>query len=112
MSSYYTDSHTEEKEHRERLEAAVALRPVYPSERFTGRGVVICGGGAKYFPCVYVCVRVLRAVGCVLPIEVWHLGAAEMSPEMRAILEHSACAWWMPMPCASSTPCATCRAGS
>ncbi len=87
MSSYFTDARTEEIEHRERLEAAVALRPAYPAERFAGRGVVICGGGAKYFPCVYVCVRVLRAVGCKLPIEVWHLGAAEMSPEMRAILE-------------------------
>jgi hypothetical protein len=37
-----------------------------------GRGVVIVGGG-KYFPAAYVTIRVLRRVGCPLPIELWHL---------------------------------------
>lgn len=53
----------------------------------SGRGVVVCGGGEKYFPCVWVCVRMLRMLGCTLPIEVWHLGAAEMRDDMRALLE-------------------------
>lgn len=39
----------------------------------SGRGVVIVGGG-KYSACAYVTIRVLRHVGCTLPIELWHLG--------------------------------------
>ena len=61
----------------------------WPAGRFSGRGIVICGGGEKYFPSVYVLVRLLRHLGCALPIEVWHLGVAEISAEMRALLaEH------------------------
>lgn len=60
--------------------------PPLPRQTFTGRGIVICGGGAKYFPCVWVCLRRLRASGCELPVEVWHLGPAEMDDAMRALL--------------------------
>lgn len=35
------------------------------------RGIVIVGGG-PYLPSVYVSVRVIRKLGCNLPIEVWH----------------------------------------
>lgn len=71
------------------LEAVAGLEFPYPKERFAGRGIVICGGGEKYFPCVYVLVRLLRMVGCALPIEVWHLGEREMSQAMRGLLiEH------------------------
>lgn len=35
------------------------------------RGITIVGGG-KYLASVYVTVRVLRHVGCTLPIDVWH----------------------------------------
>ena len=59
----------------------------YPAERFACRGIVMCGGGTKYFPCVYVLVRLLRQLGCTLPVEVWHLGEREMSPLMRGLLE-------------------------
>lgn len=72
--------------HRALLDAVVALEFPYPAERFAGRGIVICGGGTKYFPCVYVLVRLLRHLGCTLPIEVWHLGGREMSPAMRGLL--------------------------
>lgn len=72
--------------HRALLEAVAAVQYVYPAERFRGRGIVICGGGQKYFPSVYVLVRVLRELGCELPIEVWHLGAREMSAAMRMLL--------------------------
>jgi len=30
---------------------------------------------------------VLRQLGCVLPIEVWHLGPREMTPDMASLLE-------------------------
>lgn len=63
-------------------EAIVAL-PRYPAD-FRGRGVVIVGGG-KYFPSAYVTIRVLRHVGCRLPIELWHL-AGELTPAETALL--------------------------
>jgi hypothetical protein len=54
--------------------------------RFRGRGVVICGGGVRYFTCAWVCVNMLRRVGCRLPVELWHLGPKEMSEPMKALL--------------------------
>ena len=72
--------------HRVLLDAMTEIEFPYPAERFAGRGIVICGGGTKYFPCVYVLVRLLRHLGCALPVEVWHLGEREMSQAMRAML--------------------------
>lgn len=43
---------------------------------FAGRGVVIVGGG-KYLPSAFVCARMLRQVGCRLPVQLWHLGDEE-----------------------------------
>jgi len=37
------------------------------------RGILTCGGGVKYFACLWVCINILRRNGCDLPIEVWHL---------------------------------------
>ena len=71
---------------RRLLERAVANKPAWPARRFRGRGIVICGGGTKYFPCAWVAVKMLRHLGCALPIELWHLGAREMTPEMRALM--------------------------
>ena len=62
-------------------EAVAAVRP-YPGS-FEGRGIVIPGGGARYFPCAWICIRTLREQGCCLPIELWHLGPDEMSDQMR-----------------------------
>jgi hypothetical protein len=66
-------------------EAVARLQP-YPEGRFAGRGVVICGGGVKYFTCAYVCVNMLRHAGCELPVEIWHLGPFELNEEMRALV--------------------------
>jgi hypothetical protein len=60
--------------------------PPYP-DRFDGRGIVICGGGLKYFTCAWVCIHLLRRLGCHLPIELWHLGSGEMSAEMAALVK-------------------------
>lgn len=79
-----TDQLTSENA-RERLEEAVAALRRYPG-RFRGRGIVICGGGLKYFPCVWVCVNMLRRMGCSLPIQNWHLGSREMTEPMKARL--------------------------
>jgi hypothetical protein len=50
-----------------------------------GRGIVICGGGQKYFPCAWVCINMLRRNGCQLPIELWHLGESELNATMRQL---------------------------
>lgn len=55
--------------------------------RFQGRGIVICAGGVRYFTCAYVTIRVLRRLGCRLPIEVWYLGSREMTPSMMRLLK-------------------------
>ena len=60
---------------RRLFERAVANKPAWPTRRFRGRGIVICGGGAKYFPCAWVTLKMLRHLGCTLPIELWYLGA-------------------------------------
>jgi ADP-heptose:LPS heptosyltransferase len=57
-----------------------------PDSTGAGRGVVICAGGMKYFPGAWVCVSMLRKVGCALPVELWHLGADEFDPEMASLL--------------------------
>ncbi|HOC56571.1 MAG TPA: glycosyltransferase [Verrucomicrobiota bacterium] len=54
---------------------------------FGGRGIVICGGGPTYFPCAWVCIKMLRKLGCVLPIELWHLGAGEFDAAMERLVK-------------------------
>lgn len=64
-------------------------------EPTAARGITIVGGG-KYLPSVYVTVRVLRHVGCTLPIEVWHFDGENDPTIEDAIREydvtfHNAC---------------------
>ncbi|MGH7140837.1 MAG: hypothetical protein ACREHD_34330, partial [Pirellulales bacterium] len=47
--------------------------PVYPHGRYDGRGVVICAGGKRMFTNAWVCLRMLRHLGCDLAVEFWHL---------------------------------------
>ena len=68
-----------------RLEASMKHLPVYPGG-YAGRGVVICGGGVKYFPPAWVCVNQLRRLGCRLPIQLWYLGKSELDLEMKRLL--------------------------
>jgi hypothetical protein len=76
------------QEHQARLEAVVSQGHRYPAERFSGRGIVICAGGLRYFTNGYVCASVLRKLGCTLPIQFWHLGPDEITQEMRELVEH------------------------
>jgi hypothetical protein len=68
---------------RRTIDEAIDRLPAYPGG-FAGRGVVIVGGG-RYFPSAYVTIRVLRQVGCRLPIELWHL-ADELDDRRRALV--------------------------
>lgn len=53
----------------------------------SGRGIVVCGGGERYFACAWVLIRMLRWLGCTLPIELWYLGALELDQRMRRLVE-------------------------
>jgi len=72
---------------RQRIEGIAATNAAMPESRFSGRGIVVCAGGARIFTCAYVLISVLRkTLGCRLPIEVWHFGVGEISPAMAALL--------------------------
>jgi Mannosyltransferase putative len=58
-------------------------RETYAQER----GIVIAGGGLKYFPSVWVNIRLLRHFGCKLPVQLWYLGDGEVDPYMKRLLE-------------------------
>ncbi len=64
----------------------VRATPAYPGE-CEGRGIVICAGGIEYFANAWVCINMLRRLGCELPVELWHLGASELSPRLKLMLE-------------------------
>jgi FkbM family methyltransferase len=58
------------------------------------RGVVICGGGWRFFPSLYVTVRQIRAHGCKLPIQIWYLGdRGEFDLRMAKALEPYDVGW-------------------
>jgi FkbM family methyltransferase len=53
---------------------------------FRGRGIVICAGGWRFLPGLYVTVRLLRWLGCTLPVQAWYLGDhGEYDPCFAAI---------------------------
>lgn len=70
---------------RETLEQYVRAIPVHTGE-FRGRGIVI-SAGAFYLISGYVAVRSLRAAGCRLPIQLWHLGPEEMPAGVAPLFE-------------------------
>lgn len=71
----------EVRSQQELLNAVLARDDDYPAERFAGRGIVICAGGARLLTCAWVLVSVLReTLGCRLPIELWHMGPEELGP--------------------------------
>src|SRR5215213_7723868 len=57
-----------------------------PPAATSKRGITICAGGARYFASAYILVRLLRHHGCRLPIEMWHVGNAEINYKMRRLL--------------------------
>jgi len=56
-------------------------------ESCDGRGIVICAGGPTYYLCAWVCINMLRYLGCQLPIELWYLDEAELNVDMRCMVE-------------------------
>jgi hypothetical protein len=77
---------TGERAATDALRAVTAATPVYPADRFDGRGVVVCAGGSRLLACAWVTIGLLRrTLGCTLPIEVWHLGREELGPVEAAL---------------------------
>lgn len=74
------------EQHQRMLDALLQSPQPYSSSRFHGRGIVLCAGGDRYFPCAWVCIRMLRHLGCQLPIELWHRGPAELNAEMAGLV--------------------------
>lgn len=62
----------------------LAEMPDYPGGR-EGAGVLYVGGG-KYDFGLYLSIRLLREVGCQLPVQIWHRGSAEpVSNKVRGL---------------------------
>ncbi len=72
--------------HLQQFNVAASQTYPYPADRFGGQGIVICGGGDRYFPCAWVCINRLRHSGCELPIELWHF-RNEMSDFQKSLVE-------------------------
>jgi len=74
--------------------AARAREERPPADWETDRGIVICAGGWRFFASLYVTVRMIRHVGCTLPIQVWYLGArGEFDVRMQQALEPFDVGW-------------------
>lgn len=76
-----------EEAHRILLDQAAraTLRSPRPNE--DGRAIVTCAGGATYFACGWIMVYVLRQLGCLLPVEWWHIGREELDPRMAELAQ-------------------------
>ena len=67
------------------FDRAVDDIPPYPGG-FKGRGITICGGGHTYFTNAWILIRMLRKLGCGLPIQLWYYGADELDEEMAELV--------------------------
>lgn len=74
--------------------AAVVAAAAPPLAWLEPRGIVVCSGGWRFFSGLYVMIRVLRQVGCALPVEVWYLGTPEFDPRMAAALKPYGSVFW------------------
>ena len=72
----YRRSPESQARHLAGLREVLAWQPPTPATGTPSRGIVWVGGG-KYWPGVVTGVRLLREVGCTLPVEVWHRGTCE-----------------------------------
>jgi len=52
---------------------------------FSGRGIVVCAGG-KYVRLAVHAIKVIRLLGCNLPVEVFYNGPDDMNPKQREYL--------------------------
>lgn len=74
---------------------ASLIAPEWPNPvGYQHRGITICGGGWRFFPSVYVTIRMIRETGCDMPIQVWCLGdQGEFDPRMELATERFNVEW-------------------
>ena len=58
--------------------------------RPSGRGIVVCGGGRRYFPAAWVCIKMLRRLGCARPFA----GPTPGEPPDQAVTESARWPCW------------------
>ena len=58
----------------------------YSATEHSEKGIVICAGGPVYFTQAWVLIRILRDLGCKLPIELWYRGPDELNDELRHLV--------------------------
>ncbi len=68
------------------VDAAIPQLAETPEEPKEGRGIVIAAGGAKFQINAWVCIRMLRDLGCQLPIQCWYLGESERNQAWEQIV--------------------------
>ncbi len=51
-----------------------------------GRGIVICASGVAELTSAWVCIRMLRRLGCTLPIQIWPWSPMEVDARMKSLL--------------------------
>jgi ADP-heptose:LPS heptosyltransferase len=86
------DEHVNVYTARTAVEAFIASIPPYP-KKYAGQGIVICGGGLRSFPSVWVCLNMLRRLGCSLPVQIWHRGKKEVDDRMVALTSSLNAVW-------------------
>ena len=74
-----------ENQYIKKAKAYINRIPPYPKS-CKNRGIIICGGGDKYFPLAWVCIKMLRRLKCNLPIQLWYLGRRELSVRMEKMV--------------------------
>lgn len=87
---YATCTEEEKKYYRTLQDNFIASLSDNPELTGSGKGIVIPGGGEKYFTGAWVLIHILReTLGCKLPIELWHLGPDEipagLAPELQKL---------------------------
>src|SRR5258708_4076576 len=70
----------------------ISTIPAFPGG-FRGQGIVIAAGGCRYFANAWVCLKMLRHLGCRLPIQLWHLGDEEVDDCLRLLVRPLGVEW-------------------
>lgn len=79
--------------HRLLIADEILKEAPYPGG-YADKGIVICAGGWRFFTSLYITVRMIRHLGCTLPIQVWYLGDnGEFEPVMQRILRPFNVSW-------------------
>ena len=77
----------------DQVNAAIATLHDSPAEEKEGRGIVIAAGGVKFQINAWVCIRMLRDLGCQLPIQCWYLGDPERNRAWEQIVASYGVEW-------------------